>query len=1151
MKRYVYLVGLAWLLALADAQSATAIVRSWDDNGNDASKQWSVIGNWDPDGAVAANDDIVIGNLANASNDTTIYDITTQIRTLTLSSGADIDTNGNELVVNGLTTLGGTGTSLIIPINSGGRGNDSFDTDELIVNANALVSLRGGRMEIDTNQLQIEPNATISGFGFIDLDQFVVAGTQIFENSGTLTATSTSVFGDPFGINPATLQINQADLDGEIDLDGDNEIGVVNINRNDTLDINGNVTDGFSGTLNLADGATLDMSGPWELFSGDINVNTPSNVIGRPGAPARIAGGQLTMTSGKITVDTAGIDRLQISSPFVANSGTIVNANEIIFESNTTINAGVDFQMSSSSSSITVTAGHTVTINDADFNLDGSDAAGNITTIGLGAVLDINHNDVAADDTFGHTINLNGGTLDVTNAADTLPWALANTAIVDAAGGARSTIDGDAVNISATLNVTGNSALMINADSEFLSAAAVTVAAGCDLDVNVTPIYRGGSFTGAGTMRPGSATIASATTWGTNTVDLDDGSHTLNENLTVNTNSIDDSNDGFDATITIADAAKLTVNIGGGGPWTVDGPGGRITYNGDAITNTFLGGSDINLNGTLNVNGDGRTDAVLHIGNTGTVNIMTPGRPLRLSGGNLTNQRNSIAGGTINGPGILGADDLTALVGHGAINATVDFDAASDLLADNGTLNVNTIADVNSLGTADSDGVLNVIPAWNTNVAESVYLNGGTLQGGEITNGGVNGIGGHGLVTARVVNNTRIAAENNGTLIVDNANNDWDGTTNTGLLYAHNGNLELRDNAPSTFRGTVRADLGREVFINGFELKFDTASTLNLAEATYRSTNPTDFGGTMFITGKSRLQNSGMTGFGSGSNTSINGDLRLDNTETRISAGATFSGSGSLINLNGRPLTLSDGADVDVLLENRGTLTIGNSVGQTQGLDFYQSSTGTWNVELGGTGIGDYDRMTLTGESFARGTLNLSLINGYVPTAADPLITILTAGRVGNTFDVVNQPAGMPPALMFNVIYNPDSIQLDVVEMLSVQIAGRGSALGQAAAVPEPSAAVLALCEVIGFLSLRSHRVKFEGSSILPELNRGMFGRFRLPATHFFVFILARTGRCEFSGANSFKLDDYLARWSQSARKRALLSSLSTAQFLHVRTRFL
>ena len=48
-------------------------------------------------------------SLANAANDTTIYDITTQIRSLTLSNGADVDTNGNELVVNGLTTLGGLG----------------------------------------------------------------------------------------------------------------------------------------------------------------------------------------------------------------------------------------------------------------------------------------------------------------------------------------------------------------------------------------------------------------------------------------------------------------------------------------------------------------------------------------------------------------------------------------------------------------------------------------------------------------------------------------------------------------------------------------------------------------------------------------------------------------------------------------------------------------------------------------------------------------------------------------------------------------------------------------------------------------------------------------------------------------------------------
>ena len=129
MRRCVYYLGLAWLLALTDARSAMAIVRSWDDAGNDASKQWSVIGNWDPDGAVALNDEIAIGSLANAANDTTIYDITTQIRSFTLSNGADVDTNGNELVVNGLTTLGGLGTSLIISVNSAGSSDNSLDTD--------------------------------------------------------------------------------------------------------------------------------------------------------------------------------------------------------------------------------------------------------------------------------------------------------------------------------------------------------------------------------------------------------------------------------------------------------------------------------------------------------------------------------------------------------------------------------------------------------------------------------------------------------------------------------------------------------------------------------------------------------------------------------------------------------------------------------------------------------------------------------------------------------------------------------------------------------------------------------------------------------------------------------------------------------------
>ena len=228
------------------------------------------------------------------------------------------------------------------------------------------------------------------------------------------------------------------------------------------------------------------------------------------------------MTGGTVNVDDTW-DSLQLDSALTASGGTINNHGKMIFNAAATINAGVDFQMIGTLASVIVNAGNTVTINDANFDLDGGNAVTNVTTIGLGATLDINHNDVGADDNFQHTINLNGGTLNVSNAADALPWTLNSIATVNAAGGATSTIAGDEVDIFADINVTGNSTLVISADSEYFAATTLVVEAGSTFNVNNTPIYNGGSYTGAGLLRPGTATIAAATIWNVDNVKLDDG----------------------------------------------------------------------------------------------------------------------------------------------------------------------------------------------------------------------------------------------------------------------------------------------------------------------------------------------------------------------------------------------------------------------------------------------------------------------------------------------------------------------------------------------------------------------------------------------------------------------------------------------------
>ena len=120
-----------------------------------------------------------------------------------------------------------------------------------------------------------------------------------------------------------------------------------------------------------------------------------------------------------------------------------------------------------------------------------------------------------------------------------------------------------------------------------------------------------------------------------------------------------------------------------------------------------------------------------------------------------------------------------------------------------------------------------------------------------ITVGNANGIDGHGLVSARVINNTKLVASSAGnTLIFQTAanDNDWDGAANTGTLQASatGATLELRDNAAFPFLGTVRAT-DATVFTNGFQLNFQLGSNLILTGGKYKSSVTTNLNGAVTV----------------------------------------------------------------------------------------------------------------------------------------------------------------------------------------------------------------------------------------------------------------------------------------------------------------
>jgi hypothetical protein len=1007
----------------------------------------AVVTHWIPNDEPDSNDEAIFNtantvNLANASE---------SIMALTMSGGIDLLLDGNNLTVNGGdVTLSGAGTLLDVPTNS------TLNTDDVFVNADASLRLLGGTLTMAQTGgdavLTIGVGGTLGGFGTINSsDVIAVADTTVLSLSGNLAVTTL----DLFSLQAAALTIN-VPANGRVDLDQNN--AVVDITRNDTLEINGAAhapaVDAYSSTMNLAEGATIDMSDAWSMNAGSINVNTNGINAGTAGSAATIAGAEFTQTGGAINL-ADNLDSLRFSAPYTATGGTLVNHGLVVFNADGDFSTDADFQMIGTAASITVTDSGSLLVSQGNFDLGGAgNDTSNVTTIGQSA-LNVNMDfDSGAGDVLDQRIELNGGILFMHNlddgfvGTDTV-WHLSG-GVVNANVGVSNLSGDDLLIQTETINVAVGSALHILTDSVEIANPTINISGAMGIATTSHWTSSAVSVTGTGTLIPGIVTIGSIggsvdVVWGVSNVDWDDnGATTISpgSSLTINANTIEPDLDGYGSTITIGNTARLDVGLNLGARWTL-APAGIINYNGDAAIELYLEGSPILVNGTFNHTGDGRIEARLDIGSTGIVNILTANEALVMAGGNNTTSPNTIAGGTINGPGYLDLSAARALVGYGTINAHVN--VFGPLKADNGILNINEPMSGNStLGTADADGILNLTDAWNTNVTSTVELLGGELRGATITNDGASGINGRGLVSARVINNTRIDAEG-GTLIVETSanNNDWDGA-GAGQLNALSGDLEIRDNSNFDFTGTVNVSAGRTVYLNGFALQFQPGSTLSLTNGTYCSQcrvgdggGQVNIAGTVLVNagGPSTLEVFSHTYFDSSSSTTLNDDLQLDSLYTLIRAGADFTGSGSLINLQGNFLHLLDGVvstDLTVTVENRGNMLLDGlgELGLVSATEYQQGPLGSIYIDLGGTGSGEFDRLTLTGTATLDGRLNLLLIDGYEPAFGETLSILVAAGGVGGVFSSVQRPVGMPDDLAFEVIYNPTDVKLLVVSAL-------------------------------------------------------------------------------------------------------------------------
>jgi hypothetical protein len=91
-----------------------------------------------------------------------------------------------------------------------------------------------------------------------------------------------------------------------------------------------------------------------------------------------------------------------------------------------------------------------------------------------------------------------------------------------------------------------------------------------------------------------------------------------------------------------------------------------------------------------------------------------------------------------------------------------------------------------------------------------------------------------------------------------------------------------------------------------------------------------------------------------------------------------------------------------------------------------QSSNGTLQVDIGGTTIGQFGRLQITGQAHLGGALQVALVNGFVPTVGQSFQFLNAAGGVSQTFQQLILPE-LGPGLQWNLDYGSRSLLLSVV----------------------------------------------------------------------------------------------------------------------------
>ena len=402
-------------------------------------------------------------------------------------------------------------------------------------------------------------------------------------------------------------------------------------------------------------------------------------------------------------------------------------------------------------------------------------------------------------------------------------------------------------------------------------------------------------------------------------------------------------------------------------------------------------------------NGAGTVTIGVPFNNTGTVNVQTGTLQIQNTGVN-SGEFEVDPGATLNFAGSTFAHDAaSAVTNHGTLGLG------------GGT---NTLA-----GALTSDGILNITGTAN--------LNADHLLSGTVNLSGT--IGGSGITTVTgPMNWTGGAMSGTGTTVISpTASLTMSGGGNKSLFRV------LENHSPSANWTDGHILFGNGTFNNESDGTFTVALATNLSFSNQFGTNLFRNDGAFLQNGAGTVTvgipftNSDAVMLQDGT-LQVIGSFTQSNGSTDL-AGGSITKTGGFMQINGGTIGL--GADTpsgtitgNVTLGDAGASTVPRpgAAGTMTVTGTYTQNAGTLDIELGGTSPGgEYDQLIVGGNAALGGVLQLTLLNGFVPTVGQQFQVLASTGVVSGAFADVTT-ANFPPGLRASVIYAAGSATVTI-----------------------------------------------------------------------------------------------------------------------------